>query len=307
MNQLKKLVKNNILLYKMAIFFLSFFRKVRIKYLYVSTLKSDFRKNLGYELNLDNPKTFSEKLQWLKVNYRDPIMVTCADKVSVREYIANKVGEEYLIPIYGVWNSADEIDFSKLPKRFVLKPSHLSGHVTICKDKDEMDWYNEKKKIRGWLKENYYYQNGEWVYKEIPPKVLCEKLLADDIIDYKFYCFDGKVQYFMVSYGEAEHCNRNHKFDMELNSIDFLFKKNNSLKKDEVKIPKNFKLMTEIVKKLCVGFPHVRVDLYNVNGKIYCGELTFFSNAGFVNVISRDFEREIGEWIDLRKYKKARY
>lgn len=170
----------------------------------------------------------------------------------------------------------------------------------------EIDLEHIKKLFLILLKSNFYEVAREWPYKNIIPKIICEEALETKdkkpLIDYKFYCFSGEPKYFMVSIGEYEHKVRNHKFDMNLQSIDHHFKKNASLKKEEIIFPENIQEMIEIVKKLCKPFPHVRVDLYNIDGRIVFGELTFYSNAGFVKIDSENYSKKIGNWIKLENY-----
>src|SRR5690554_3478242 len=166
-------------------------------------IRKKFKKRLGRELELDNPIMYNDKLQWLKLNWYDPVATKCADKYEVREIIKEKIGEEYLNELIGVYESVDEIDIDKLPDKFVLKGTHGSGFNIICKDKSKMNWDEEFKKMRRWLRTNYYLQNREWVYKDITPRIICEKFLADDdeassLTDYKVFCFNGRPTYCQV-------------------------------------------------------------------------------------------------------------
>ncbi len=267
--------------------------------------------NMGEWPNLSNPQKLSEKLQWLKLNYRKPEMTIFSDKVKVKDYIANKIGSEYLIPTLGVWERAEDIDFSSLPNRFVIKVNHNSGSgMYICRDKSKMDEDKVRKGLEKGLKEDYYRYYREWSYKNIPRRIIAEQFIENadgtPVVDYKFYCYGGKPRYFMYSVGEADHHVRNCKFDMDCNNIDYLFKKKRALSDDEIKIPNNFKEMKAIVEKLCVGFPHIRVDLYNVDGKIYFGELTFYSGAGFINIDNEDFSNKLASYIELKKVNSNR-
>jgi len=178
----------------------------------------------------------------------------------------------------------------------------------FVENKEEVDVPFLKKLYKILLKRNYYYAVREWCYKDISPLIICEECLIDDKgnlpIDYKFYCFSGEPKYFMVSSGEYEQRERNHKFDMDFNSIDLKFKTESNISAEEVIKPINFDKMVEIVKVLCKPFPHVRVDLYNINGKIYFGELTFYSSGGFINVNSPEMDLLISSWIKLQDYSK---
>lgn len=266
-----------------------------------------YKKKKGKKLNLIMPKTFSEKLLYLKLYYRNPLQTLCADKYYVAEYI-KCCGFDYILKdIYGVYNKADDIDFEKLPDRFFLRCNHWSGFNYLV-NKNEINQSHTKKMFSILLKHTYYDSGREWPYKNIVPKVICEEILENKdkspLVDYKFYCFSGKPKYFMVSLGEYEHKVRNHKFDMNLNSIDHYFKKEADIKDSEIVLPDNINEMITIVEKLCKPFPHVRVDLYNIDGRIVFGELTFFSSGGIVNIFSSEYDKRIGDWITLDKYKR---
>lgn len=264
-----------------------------------------FKKRKGYKLDLENPQTFTEKLQFLKLYYRNPLMSICADKYYAREYVKLCGYESILKEIYGVYNDVDEIDLALLPKDFFIHWNHMSGGNYIIRngkiEKNIIELLAEYKKI------NWYHQGREWQYNYIRPKLLCEELLENGdkspLCDYKFYCFNGEVKYYMVSLGEYEHKHINHKFDVNGNSIDYLFKENSSIEAEKISIPNNINKMINIAKKLSAPFPHVRVDLYNIDGRIVFGEMTFFSDSGFVNIYSEDMDKKIGSWIDIPRYK----
>lgn len=265
------------------------------------------KKEKGMVPNLEDPKTLTEKLLYLMIHYRNPLEKLCADKYYVQEYI-KACGLEYILkPIYGVYSKAEEIDFDSLPEEYFIKCNHVSGNNMIIKKSTVTDYDYLKKFYAEVMKLDYYTNGREYQYHNIRPLVICEKCLRDskgDLpIDYKFYCFNGEPRYFMVSLGEFDHEVRNHKFDMECNSIDHYFKKEATLQKEEVQFPDNLEEMFSIVRKLCRPFPHVRVDLYNVEGKIYFGELTFTSNGGLVNIYDKKFDEEVGSWIHLDEYK----
>jgi hypothetical protein len=273
-----------------------FRRYLKIKYACISTIKKDFKKNLGYNLNLDNPKTFNEKLQWLKIFYKNPLTTQCADKYAVRNYVEKKIGPKYLNELFGVYNSIKEIDLGKLPDQFVLKPNHSSGRVIICKDKNKMDWDKEFKKMKKWLKENLYYFTGEWCYKNIKPKIICEKLLDENIIDYKFMCFNGKPKCSFVCLDRAEGMKINF-YDMDWNRLPFIRKYPNA----DYDIPKplNYEKMVEVSEILSEDFPFVRVDFYEVNNRLYFGELTFFPGNGMEYFVPFYYDELLGSWLDL--------
>ncbi len=259
---------------------------------------------MGYAPNLEKPVHLSEKVQWLKLHYRPRIMVQLVDKVLVKDYVARKIGGKYIIPTLGVWDNVEDIDIATLPDQFVMKCNHNSGKgLCVCKDKKEINWRKVKKGLRKALKQDYYQSYREWPYKYVDRKVLAEKFIynkdGSPLIDYKFYCFGGKPVYFMVSLGEAEHNVKNHKFDMNCQSIDHLFKETKAIDERSIAIPSNFEEMVGIVEKLCADFPHVRVDLYNVNGEIYFGEMTFFTNGGFISILSNEYADQVAALIPL--------
>ncbi len=271
-------------------------------------LKKYYKLREGKELNLDTPLALNEKLQWLKLYDRKPVYKEMADKYTAKKYVANIIGEEHIIPTLGIWENFDLIDFSALPDSFILKCTHDSGDVFICRDKEEINKKVLKRKLNRRLGRNYYERYGrEWVYKDIPPRIIAEKLLVNKdgspVADYKFYCYGGKPVYFMYSLGEAEHNVRNHKFDMEQNSIDYLFKRKAAIEEDKIHLPSNIQDMIIIVEKLCRGFPHIRVDLYNVDGKIYFGELTFYTSSGFIHMDSKEYSDYLAGLIDINTLK----
>ncbi len=266
-----------------------------------------FVKAKGYVPNLINPQTFSEKLLFLKQNYRNPIETLCSDKYHVVEYLklcdCGEIGKK----IYGVFHSVDEIKWDALPDEFFIRCNHMSGCNFIFKKSFS---YKKKKEILDTidvcLKHNWYYSKREWNYKHIEPLIICEECLRDNDgnlpVDYKFYCFSGQLKYYMVSKGEYNHDVRSHKFDVNNVSIDHYFKKIPTLPESEVVLPKNIEEMKRVASLLCKPFPHVRVDLYDLNGRIVFGELTFYSNGGVVNIYSDEYDREIGSWIKLEQY-----
>lgn len=271
-------------------------------------LKILYRERTGKELHLHPPYQLNEKLQWLKLYNRNPDYSRYADKYRVREYIASEIGEEYLIPLIGRWKRPQDIDFSSLPDKFVLKCNHNSSDgMCICTDKALLDTKEVLRKIKQALKIDYFYLSREWAYKNIEKCIIGEEYLENSdgspLVDYKFYCFNGKPQYFMYSLGEADHNVRNHKFDMNLKSIDYLFKEKVAIEEKDIKLPENINEMIQIVEKLCIGFPHIRIDLYNIDGKIYFGEMTFFSSGGFMNIYSDKFSQQLAELIDIEGIK----
>lgn len=267
-------------------------------------LKLNFKNKMGKKLNLDNPKTFNEKLQWLKLYDRKSEYVNMVDKYEVKNYVANIIGEKYIIPTLGVYNNFDEIDFSKLPNQFVIKCTHDSGGLIICKDKSKFDKKEAKSKMNKSLKINYFYAGREWVYKNIQPRIIIEKYMEDkndkELRDYKFYCFDGYVKAILVA--------TNRQSDTEELCFDYFDNKYNHLNltnhwHPNAKVlphkPQNFDKMLEIASKLSKNIPHVRVDLYEVNNSIYFGELTFYDMGGYLKIHPDDWDLEWGQLIKL--------
>ena len=256
-------------------------------------------------LNLKNPQTFNEKLQWLKLYDRKPEYTMMVDKYRVREYIAKTIGEEYLIPLLGVWEDPEDIDFDALPDQFVLKPNHASGNVVICRDKRNLCQKETRKLTKNWLKREYYWSSREWPYKNIKPKIIAEELIADQIVDYKFYCFNGEPKCLYLSKGLEDHATASISFfDLELKRLPF-YRSDFRPFTDEPEKPENFAQMIEIARKLSEGIAFVRVDLYSVAGKIYFSELTFYPCSGYMPFEPEEWDYKLGEWIELPKINKA--
>ena len=265
-------------------------------------LQRRFRAELGRSLNLDSPQTFNEKLQWLKLYNRKPEYTVMVDKYKVREYIAQTLGEEYLIPLLGVWDDPDEIDFDALPDQFVLKCNHNSGSgMCICKNKSKLDIPKVKEELRKGLKENYYIRHREWPYKDVPRKIIAEKYMVDasgDLKDYKFYCFDGAMKFLMInSDRNSDKPTKADYFDRDFNWLDFTWGYSHAEVHPEK--PEQFEKMVAIAEKLSKGLPHIRVDLYECNGQIYFGELTFFDGSGFDKIEPLEWDYKIGRMLKL--------
>lgn len=264
-------------------------------------IRKKFKKRLGREVDLENPIKFNDKLQWLKLYWHDPIATKCADKYEVREIIKEKIGEEYLNELIGVYGSVNEIDIDKLPDKFVLKGTHGSGFNIICKDKSKMNWDEEFKKMRRWLRTNYYLQNREWVYKDIKPKIICEKYLEEldsgELKDYKIFCFDGDPKIIEVDFDRFKNHKRNF-YDLDWNFINYEIKYPNDSKANISK-PDALTEILDLSRILSEGFPHVRVDFYLLNRKIMFGELTFFHESGMGPFKPEAFEIKMGNWLEL--------
>lgn len=255
----------------------------------------------GHRINWKNPMTFNEKLQWLKLYDRKPEYTMMVDKVMVKDYVSQLIGSEYVIPTLGVWNNPDDITFETLPSQFVIKCNHNSGGLIICKDKSTLNQKNAKKKLRKSLKENFFYVGREWPYKNIQKKVFVEKFMSDDssneLNDYKFYCFGGKPELVMFSTGRYQGKLCFDYYDMHWNKLNLEWDQPNS--SAEIPCPVCFSEMKDIATKLSQGIPHVRVDLYCINGRPYFGELTFFDASGFGHFSPSYWNLKLGNLIQL--------
>ncbi len=266
-------------------------------------LKIQYRFRMGKKLNLNSPKTFNEKLQWLKLYDRKPEYSRYVDKYDAKEVVADKLGSEYIISTIGVWDSVDEIDFEALPNEFVLKCTHDSGSVVICRDKSTFDFNSAKEKLRKKLKTNLFWQGREWPYKNVKPRIIVEQYLSelsdDKLIDYKFFCFNGEPRYLYISQGLDDH-------ETARISYAFLdwqmapFRRTDFASFDVLPSkPVNFHTMIEMSRTLSKDIPFLRVDFYNLNGKIYFGEMTFFPGAGYTRFQPSEWDEKIGELLNL--------
>lgn len=267
-------------------------------------LKFWYRYNFGKKLNLDNPETFNEKLQWLKLNNRKDEYTRMVDKYEVKEYVASIVGDQFIIPTLGVWDSFDEIDFDALPKQFVLKCTHDSGGLVICKDKSKLDLKAAKKKIQKSLKRSYYWVGREWPYKNVKPRIIAEAYMQDsktnDLKDYKFFCFGGVAKCFKVDFDRYIEHHANY-YDMQRNLLDFgeAAYPPNDKKKLDIN-PETLEEMQRLAEKLSADIPFLRADFYDVDGRIYFGELTFYPASGFGKFTSEQSDQLMGKWISIR-------
>lgn len=265
-------------------------------------IRRKFYAKMGRELNLEDPKTFNEKLNWLKLYYRNPIFPVLADKYRVKQFVADAIGEEYVIPLYGVWDSFDEIDFDSLPEQFVLKCTHDSGGLSICRDRALFDKDAARAKIEKSLRRNYYYVGREWQYKEITPRIIAEAYMEDgktkELRDYKFFCFDGEVKaMFIATERQSSKPTAFDFFDSEFRHLDVRQGHPNAETVPEK--PVNFELMKSLSEKLSAGIPHVRVDFYEVNGRAFFGEMTFFHFDGSTPFDPEEWDWRFGEWLHL--------
>lgn len=269
----------------------------------INIIKKRFKKRLGRELEIENPQLYNDKLQWLKVNWYDPLATKCADKYLVREFVSDTIGPQYLNELYEVYESVDEIQIDKLPNSFVLKGTHGSGFNIVCEDKSKIDWNEQFKKMRRWLKTDYYLGNREWVYKDIKPRIICEKFIKQgkglELQDYRFFCFNGDPKFITVDFSiNDKKKTRRNLYDLDWNLMD----EEISYPKDlniNVKRPGKLQEMIELSRKLSSPFPHARVDFYYIDSKILLGEITFFHQGGMGNITPRAFEQKMGKWLEL--------
>lgn len=261
-------------------------------------LKMQYEIVMGKKLNLDNPKTFNEKLQWLKLNDRKPEYTDMVDKCKSKEYVSKIIGEKYIIDTLGVYEKFDDIDFDILPNQFVLKCTHDSGGIVICKDKEKFDKKKAKKKLNKHLTQNYFYKYREYPYKNVKPMIMAEKYMEDksgeDIKDYKIYCFDGEPKIIDVCSNRAIKLEQSY-FDADWNLINIV--EGGSARNNNISKPINFEEMKDISRKLSKGLKTVRIDLYEINNKVYFSEITFYSNAGMEKFEPEEFDAKMGDLI----------
>jgi hypothetical protein len=264
-----------------------------------------FRRHLRWP-DLKNPRTFNEKILWLKINHRDPLLRVCADKFTVRDFVREKIGEEFLIPLVGAWESAPAIDFESLPNRFALKASHGSGWNILCRDKARFDFESTRKTAARWLDSDFSKVGREWTYVGLTPRILCEHFLTgpdgEPPWDYKFFCYHGEPRFVQVDYSRFQGHTRA-LYDTFWNRIpcqlEYRLQKKNSPR------PATIKTMLSLAEKLSKPFPFVRVDLYEVGDKNYFGELTFYPGKGVERFKPGRYDRIFGEPLDLAKIPEA--
>ena len=265
-------------------------------------LKIRYRSEFGKELNLECPETYTEKLQWLKLYDHRPEYTLMVDKSAVKQYVAERIGEEYVIPLLGVWERVEDIDFASLPEKFVLKTTHDSGGLVICKDKKELDVQRAIKKLTYFLNRRYYDYNREWPYKNVMPRIIAEQYMEDstykELRDYKFFTFGGvpKVLYIAQGRGKGEPTVADF-IDMDFNHLPFTIDHDTAEVPPEK--PQNFELMKKLAAKLSEGTPQLRVDFYEVDGRVYFGEMTFFHCSGLAPFHPKEWDRIFGDWVTL--------
>lgn len=267
-----------------------------------------YKHTMKKKLNLSNPKTFNEKLQWLKLNNREDLYTSLVDKYEVRKFVGELIGDEYLIPLLGVWDSFDEIDFNLLPNKFVLKTTHDSGGVVICKDKSVFNIQNAKDLINSSLEKNYFFIGREFPYKNVKPRIICEKLIENKYgtlpNDYKFNCFHGKVDNVMVCVGRDSGHPKFYFFDSDWTLLKYNY--------TGIQVPNDFSLekperideMFSLAKLLSENLPYARIDLYCEDNEIYFGEITFYPQSGFDFNLLPETDLLFGSMIDLNKVKR---
>ena len=271
-------------------------------------IKKQFKACMGNELNLENPKTFNEKLQWLKLNDRNPLYTIMADKYSVREYLKQNSmggGTAYCVPLIDVWEKEEDIDFDKLPEKFVLKCNHNSGlGMCICKNKSKLNIEAVRKNLKSGLEQDYYLTSREWPYKDINRKIICEKFMEDGtfnnaMTDYRMYCFNGKPAFIHITSdttnSEKELC---YFVDLEWNSLEYR-RKDESYYVEVPSKPSSLNDMIAFARKFAKDIPFVRCDFYEVGGKMYFSEFTFFPSGGYVPFVDHKYDIEIGRLLQL--------
>ncbi|MBR4721087.1 MAG: glycosyl transferase [Clostridia bacterium] len=264
-----------------------------------------YKLKLGKKLDLENPQTFNEKMQWIKLYDKKPEYTVMADKYAVKKYISDKIGEEYVIPLIGVWDNYDDIDFDKLPNQFVLKATHNSGGLCICKDKGKFDKESVRKTFVKVLKKDYFYHMREWPYKNVPRRIIAEKYMEDKdtetLVVYKVFNFGGEPKIIQVIQNDKKENEVIDYFDTEWNLLELRQNFNNS--NNPTKRPECLQKMLELSSVLSKDIPFVRVDWYVINGRLYFSEFTFFSDAGMAAFTPEEWDYKLGSWISLPEKK----
>ena len=267
-------------------------------------IKTKYFLLMKRKLDLKNPKTFNEKLNWMKLYLREPVFSKMVDKYEAKQLVADKLGEEYVIPSIGIYNSWDEIDFDKLEAPFVIKTTHASGVVFVIRDKSQTDWKNIKKIVNRSLKTNYFYSCREWPYKNVKPRILIESFVQDskekNLPVFKFFCFSGEPNIVQTIKNDKTSYETIDYFDMDWNRLDL--KQNFENSEIPLDKPVNFEEMKDIARKLSKGFPFIRIDLFSIDGKIYFSEFTFYTDAAYQRFYPDLWDKVLGDKIDLNSY-----
>ena len=302
MSQITKFIKNPYLIFG-ALGHRGFFNWMSDE----KYLKILYKLRTGQKLNLDDPQTFNEKLQWLKLHDRRPEYTTMVDKYAVKKYVADKIGKQYIIPTLGAWDKFDDIDFDKLPDQFVLKCTHDSGGLVICRDKSKLDIKAAKKKLNRCLKHNYYWGNREWCYKNVKPRIIAEKYMEEKgkavPEDYKIYCMNGEPKYIVVFHNRFDSSKPLSETVYDTNwqpqhiSLDEHF----AVSEEITLKPECLDEILDITKALCADIPQVRVDFYIIENRIYFGEITLYTASGFQKMIPENMDIRLGQMLQLSK------
>lgn len=270
----------------------------------IAYIKKKYKQMVGHECDLENPQALTEKIQWLKLYNHNPSYTKMADKYEAKKYVAGLIGEEHIIPTYGVWDSFDEIDFDSLPDQFILKCTHNSGGFVICKDKNTFDKKAAKKRLTDCLNHNYFYSGREWVYKNIKPRIIAEKYIDSlgkpDSVEYKTTCFNGKVGFVTICTGIAHsdfELRTNDHYDVDFHHMPWYVNYKNA--DVPPKKPEQWDELIAICEKLSKDIPYVRVDTYIIDGQIYFGEMTFYTWSGFMKFNPPEWDLKLGEMLVL--------
>lgn len=266
-------------------------------------LKLKFKHSVGYPLNLENPQTFNEKLQWLKLNDIHPEYTQMVDKAAAKDYVASIIGEKYIIPTLGIWNSVEEIEWEKLPNQFVVKSTGDSGGIVICKDKKQFNQKEARRKLKNLGERDYYKYSLEYPYKDVPHRYIAEEYMEDEsgwqLKDYKIFCFHGEPKFIEVDYDRYVGHKLN-VYDLNWNFVDFYMTSPND-KDVHIERPAKLEEMLDIARKLSRGLKFVRVDLYSIGEKIYFGELTHYPGSGFIDFHPAEYDLKLGEMLNINK------
>ena len=266
-------------------------------------LQRMFKATMGYSFDIDHPETFNEKIQWLKLNDRNSLYPTLVDKFLVKKYVTDLIGAEYIIPTLSVWDNVDQIDFSLLPSQFVLKCNHNSGlGMCICKDKNTLNIKKTKEDLRKGLAEDYYSHGREWPYKYVKRKIICEQFMSDstgELPDYKIHCFNGEPKLILVCKNRFSQSGVTEDFFSEKWEHLDVKRPNHSCYPGSIKKPMKLELMFELARKLSQNTRFVRIDFYDIAGRVYFGEITFYPTSGFAKFEPEEYDRIFGDWITL--------
>ena len=264
-------------------------------------LKFVYRGHMGKKLNLEKPKSYNEKLQWLKLHDRKPLYQTLVDKAEVKKYVADKIGKQYIIPTLGVWDDANNIPFDELPDQFVIKCTHDSGSTIICQNKSKLDKASVKSKLNAHLRKNTYWVGREWPYKQLKSRIIAEQLLgngSESINDYKVLCFDGEPKLIEVHIGRSSSAHTQDFYTTNWVRTE-IEQTCEPMAAEPIQAPPVLDKMLELSRVLSEGFIHIRVDWYVIEDKLYFGELTFYDGSGFCEFKDEKWDDLLGSWIKL--------